>query len=84
MNPASTTKIMTCLIALEDPEIHMDDLWTAGPEIVVSEPGASMGGFQQGDQLNSGAGALLSHGAIRRGCREYGRNTRRGQRRGFR
>ena len=53
MNPASTTKIMTCLIALEDPEIHMDDLWTAGPEIVVSEPGASMGGFQQGDQLTA-------------------------------
>ena len=53
MNPASTTKIMTCLLALEDTEIHMDDLWTAGPEIVVSEPGASMGGFQQGDQLTA-------------------------------
>lgn len=53
MNPASTTKIMTCLLALEDPDIHMDDVWTAGPEIVVSEPGASMGGFQQGDKLTA-------------------------------
>lgn len=53
MNPASTTKIMTCLLALEDPDIHMDDLWAAGPEIVVSEPGASMGGFQQGDKLTA-------------------------------
>ena len=31
----------------------MDDVWTAGPEIVVSEPGASMGGFQQGDKLTA-------------------------------
>ena len=53
MNPASTTKIMTCLLALEDSDIHMDDVWTAGPEIVVSEPGASMGGFQQGDKLTA-------------------------------
>ncbi len=64
MNPASTTKIMTCLIALERGD--MAELWTAGNEIYVSEPNASMAGIREGDTLTAEQvlyGLMLRSGA---------------------
>lgn len=52
MNPASTTKIMTCLIALEN-LTDLNETWTAGGEIAVSEKGASMAGIREGDTLTA-------------------------------
>ena len=49
MNPASTTKIMTCLLALENGDLN--EVWTAGPEIHPAEPDASMSGFKEGDRV---------------------------------
>ena len=49
MNPASTTKILTCLLALENGD--PDEVWTAGPEIKPDEPDASMAGFKEGDRV---------------------------------
>ena len=49
MNPASTTKILTCLLALENGD--PDEVWTAGPEIKPDEPDASMAGFREGDRV---------------------------------
>lgn len=49
MNPASTTKIMTCLVALEN--ASPDDVITAGPEVEVSDKAASMAYIHEGDTL---------------------------------
>lgn len=64
MNPASTTKIMTCLVALE--HVDLSEVWTAGPEVRVSEPNASMAGIKEGDQLTAEQvlyGLMLESGA---------------------
>lgn len=64
MDPASTTKIMTCLVALEQGK--MEELWTAGSEIYVSEPNASMAGIREGDTLTAEQvlyGLMLRSGA---------------------
>ncbi|KAB0577919.1 D-alanyl-D-alanine carboxypeptidase (penicillin-binding protein 5/6) [Fusobacterium naviforme] len=64
MNPASTTKIMTCLIALEQGTPEED--WVAGPEIHVSEANASMAGIKEGDVLTEEQvlyGLMLRSGA---------------------
>lgn len=47
MNPASLTKIMTALIALE--QSNMDDLITASSNVNITESGAQLCGFQEGD-----------------------------------
>ena len=47
MNPASLTKIMTALIALE--QSNIDDVITASSNVVINESGAQMCGFQEGD-----------------------------------
>ena len=49
MNPASTTKIMTCLIALEKGKLT--DTVSIGDEIVMKESGVSMAGLKIGDRL---------------------------------
>ncbi len=64
MNPASTTKIMTCLLALEHGDLT--ETWTAGPEIFVSDKDASMAGIKEGDQLTAEQivyGLMLRSGA---------------------
>ena len=47
MNPASLTKIMTALIALE--QSNMDDVITATSSVNITESGAQLCGFQEGD-----------------------------------
>lgn len=47
MNPASLTKIMTALIALE--HSSMDEVITATSNVNITESGAQLCGFQQGD-----------------------------------
>lgn len=47
MNPASLTKIMTALIALE--HSSMDDVITATSSVNITESGAQLCGFQEGD-----------------------------------
>ena len=51
MNPASTTKVMTCLVALD--RINLQETWTAGPEIYVSDKAASLAGFHEGDSVSA-------------------------------
>ena len=48
LHPASTTKIMTCLLALKYG--HMDDILTASKNVEISEPGAQLCGFKEGDR----------------------------------
>lgn len=65
MNPASTTKIMTCLVALEN-LTDLNETWTAGSEIHVEEEGASMAGIREGDTLTAEQvlyGLMLKSGA---------------------
>ncbi len=47
MNPASLTKIMTALIALENSSI--DEVITATSNVKITESGAQLCGFQEGD-----------------------------------
>lgn len=49
MNPASTTKILTALIAIKygNPE----DVLTASSNVYISESGAQLAGLQEGDRL---------------------------------
>ena len=64
MNPASTTKIMTCLVALENGDLN--EVWTAGPEIYPAESDASLAGFKEGDRatmLQVLYGLMLPSGA---------------------
>lgn len=64
MNPASTTKVMTCLLALENADFA--ETWTAGPEIYVSDKDASMAGIKEGDSLTAEQvvyGLMLRSGA---------------------
>ena len=64
MNPASTTKVMTCLLALENADLTEE--WTAGPEIYVSDKDASMAGIKEGDRLTAAQvvyGLMLRSGA---------------------
>ena len=49
MNPASTTKIMTALLALKYG--NTDDLITVGEEAVIREEGASLAKIMPGDRL---------------------------------
>lgn len=49
MNPASITKVMTALLALENG--NMDDVVTATDAVVITEPGASLCGIAPGDQI---------------------------------
>jgi D-alanyl-D-alanine carboxypeptidase (penicillin-binding protein 5/6) len=48
--PASITKIMTAILALEDG--NMDDMVTVTNDAVITEPGASLCGIQPGDQIS--------------------------------
>lgn len=48
LHPASTTKIMTCLLALKYG--HLDDILTASKNVEISEPGAQLCGFKEGDR----------------------------------
>lgn len=64
MNPASTTKIMTCLVALES--APLDTVFTAGPEIYVEDKAATMAGIHEGDQITMEQllyGLMLKSGA---------------------
>lgn len=47
MNPASLTKIMTALVALEHSSI--DEVITATSNVTITESGAQLCGFQEGD-----------------------------------
>lgn len=49
LNPASTTKILTVIIAIE--EADMSDLVTVTEASVITESGASLAGIQPGDTL---------------------------------
>jgi len=49
MNPASITKVMTCLLAIE--KGNLSDVITAGPEVAVSDSGATLAGIKAGDKL---------------------------------
>ena len=64
MNPASTTKIMTCLVAME--AIAPDTVLTAGPEIFVEDPVATLAGIKEGDRVTAETlfyGLMLKSGA---------------------
>ena len=64
MNPASITKVMTCLLALENADFTEN--WTAGQEIYVSDKDASMAGIKEGDSLTAEQvvyGLMLRSGA---------------------
>jgi len=50
MYPASITKVMTALLALENG--NMDDVVTVTDAVLITEPGASMCGIQPGDQIS--------------------------------
>lgn len=49
MNPASTTKILTCLLAIESGDLSRKI--TVGDEIVFKESGVSLAGLKKGDTL---------------------------------
>lgn len=49
MNPASTTKIMTAIVALKNAELS--DMVTVPPESVINETGSSMAGIVPGDKI---------------------------------
>lgn len=49
MNPASTTKIMTAIVALKNGDLS--DLVTVPAESVINEAGSSMAGVVPGDQI---------------------------------
>ena len=49
MNPASTTKIMTAILALKYG--NLSDSVTVGNEVVITEPGASLAKIKPGDTL---------------------------------
>lgn len=49
MNPASTTKIMTAILALKYG--NLSDSVTVGNEVVITEPGASLAKLKPGDTL---------------------------------
>lgn len=49
MNPASLTKVMTALLALEN--CKLDDVITATGDVEVQEPGAQLCGLKEGDTL---------------------------------
>lgn len=50
MNPASTTKVMTALLALKYG--NLDDMITVGDEVIINEAGSSMCGVKPGDTLS--------------------------------
>lgn len=50
MNPASTTKIMTAILALKYGSL--DDMVTVGDEVIINESGSSMCGVKPGDTLS--------------------------------
>lgn len=50
MNPASTTKIMTALLALQYG--NLDDMVTVTDAALINEPGSSMAGIVPGDRLS--------------------------------
>ena len=49
MNPASTTKVMTAIIALKYG--NLDDLVTVTEDAIITETGSSMAGVAPGDQI---------------------------------
>ena len=49
MNPASTTKIMTAILALKYG--NLSDLVTVGDEVIITESGSSMCGVKPGDTM---------------------------------
>ena len=49
MNPASTTKIMTAIVALKYG--NMEDIVTVPPEAYIDEPGASLAGIKPGQTI---------------------------------
>ncbi len=49
VNPASLTKVMTALLALEN--CKLDDVITATADVEVQEPGAQLCGLKEGDTL---------------------------------
>ena len=49
MNPASTTKIMTAILALKYG--NLSDLVTVGDEVIITEAGSSMCGVKPGDTM---------------------------------
>ena len=49
MNPASTTKIMTAILALKYG--NLSDLITVGDEVIITEAGSSMCGVKPGDTM---------------------------------
>lgn len=61
--PASLTKVMTALVALE--EGNLEDIITAGKEVNITESGATLCGLKEGDTLtlNQALHALLIHSA---------------------
>ena len=50
MNPASTTKVMTAIVALKYG--NLSDLVTVPEEAVITEFGSSMAGVVPGDQMS--------------------------------
>lgn len=50
MNPASTTKVMTAILALKYG--NLDDMITVGDEVLINESGSSMCGVKPGDTLS--------------------------------
>ena len=61
MNPASLTKVMTALIALEN--VNVDETITATANVNIQESGAQLCGFQEGDTftLDQALYALLMY-----------------------
>lgn len=50
MNPASTTKVMTAILAMKYG--NMDDMVTVGDEVVIDEAGSSMCGVKPGETMS--------------------------------
>lgn len=63
LHPASTTKVMTALIALKYG--HLDDILTASSNVEIKESGAQLAGFKEGDKatLEQVLNALLIYSA---------------------
>jgi len=63
MAPASLTKVMTALIALEYG--NLDDIYTASPNVEIKEKGAQLMGLKEGDRmtLSQALNALLLYSA---------------------
>ncbi len=59
LQPASLTKLMTALVAMKYG--NPDDVITASQNVIITEPGATLCGLQEGDQLtlNQALHALL-------------------------